>query len=444
MGTGSTNKTTRQSHLFLALLILLWGLILCFVGYQYSRERSQMVGLLSSRLQLLNLQMGDDIKAGVSSDDFFHRNSGRFDGLEIAVFNEQDCVSYYSSGTEDVSDKLSIVKEARATKKNIVIRPSVDEENIEFIHSISTLDEYTICSSCFYSLSFLDIFKGNNTFLIVAIAISILISMIGFITSRLYNNLDVTIQERDREQEATRREEQDKLRLKRQLTNNINHELKTPICSILGYLEMVLNNPDLDSARCKQFISKSYDQAERLRLLMMDLSTITRIDEASNMIDKERINLTALIRDIQDDVLPQLEKQNISIRSNINKDLYIEGNQSLLYSIFRNLIDNAIAYSGARNISVDLIAEDSVKYYFSLRDNGIGIDEKHLPYIFERFYRVDKGRSRKAGGTGLGLSIVKNAVLFHSGTIEARLEEMGGLEFRFSLGEKCVAASLNE
>lgn len=441
MDTGSTSKVSRQSHLFLALLILLWGLILCFVGYQYSREKSQIIGLTSAKLQLLNLQMGDEISDVNVINAFFKRNQERFNSLEIAVISHGSCISYCYEGKNMLEEKMSVIEESTQLGNDIIVRPSLDDNHIEYIHSVTLVGEYVICSSCAYSLSFLDIFRSNNTFLIVAIAISLLISFIGFMTSRLYYNLDVTTKERDREQEATRREEQDKVRLKRQLTNNINHELKTPICSILGYMEMILNNPGLEEEQCRQFISKSYDQAERLRRLMLDLSTITRIDEASGMIERERVNLATLVQDICDDVIPQLQKQNITISSNITKELWIDGNSSLLYSVFRNLIDNAIAYSGGRNIWVDLIAEDATKYYFSLRDNGIGIDDKHLPYIFERFYRVDKGRSRKLGGTGLGLSIVKNAVLFHSGTISARLEEMGGLEFRFSLGDKCSSST---
>lgn len=432
----STSKLSRQSHLFLALLILLWGLVLCFVGYQYSREKSQKISLLNARLQLLNMQMGDDIESGVATEAFFERNVKRFNDLEITVVSCGECVSYTSENADQLEGTLQIIAEAQVSDQEYVIVPSKDDTDIEYIHSVSYVGCYTICSSCSYSLSFLEVFSGSNTFLIVAIAISILISIIGYITAKLYNNLDITTKERDREQQAARREEQDKLRLKRQLTNNINHELKTPICSILGYLDMILNTPNLDAEKSRQFVAKSYDQAERLRLLMMDLSTITRIDEASEMIERERVDLKQLIEDIKDDVLPQLDKQNMIITSNISKELIISGNYSLLYSVFRNLVDNAIAYSGGRNICIDLVAEDASKYYFSLRDNGIGIDQKHLQYIFERFYRVDKGRSRKMGGTGLGLSIVKNAVLFHGGSIEARQEEMGGLEFRFSLGDK--------
>ena len=106
----------------------------------------------------------------------------------------------------------------------------------------------------------------------------------------------------------------------------------------------------------------------------------------------------------------------------------------MLYSIFRNLMDNAIAYAGSNiQININCFREDENYYYFSFADTGIGVSPEHLNRLFERFYRVDKGRSRKLGGTGLGLSIVKNAVLFHGGNIEAHNLYDGGLEFIFSL-----------
>ncbi len=436
MATDSTSRVLRQSHLFLALLILLWGLILCFVGYQYNRERSQIVGLLSAKLQLLDLHMGDNIESGVSPHSFFESNAPRFDNLELYIIKEEDSIVYSSTGDYSSERMLSIVDELRSSKQDVAITSPDKSADLEYIHTIVNQGDYQIYSSSSYSVSLLNVFSRSNTFLLVAVAISILISVIGYITSKLYNHLDITTKERDREHEIARREEQEKIRIKRQLSNNINHELKTPICSILGYLDMIKSNPNLDSESCRKFVVKSYDQAERLRQLMSDLSTITRIDEASSMIEREVLDLTALIEGVMDDVVPQLEKQNIEIRSNIAHQLIIEGNHSLLYSIFRNLTDNAISYSGGRYINIDLISQSDTHYNFSFRDNGIGIDAKHLPYIFERFYRVDKGRSRKVGGTGLGLSIVKNAVLFHSGSIEAKLDEMGGLDFRFSLSKR--------
>ncbi len=436
MAMASTNRFLRQSHLFLALLILLWGLIICFVGYQYSREKAQTVGLLGSKLQLLNLQLGDEVEGGLSPEDFYLRNAQRFKNLHISILNSSEELLYDSNGDYDTLEKRRVIAEIFASQVGYIVSNNYRgvTNDIEYIHSAIVSHNHIIYSSASYSISFLDIFRGSNTFLIIAVIISLLITAVGFITSRLYYNLDLTTKERDREHEIARREEMDKIRLKRQLTNNINHELKTPICSIMGYLEMVLSNENLDAATARSFVAKSYDQAERLRHLMSDLSTITRIDEASDMVEREMVDLSALIEGVKDDVRPQLEEQGITIISNIDKQLFIEGNHSLLYSIFRNLLDNAIAYSGARHIWVDLVQEGPNRLCFSVRDNGIGIDSKHLPYIFERFYRVDKGRSRKMGGTGLGLSIVKNAVIFHSGTIEAKSDDMGGLEFIFSLG----------
>ena len=110
-------------------------------------------------------------------------------------------------------------------------------------------------------------------------------------------------------------------------------------------------------------------------------------------------------------------------------------NRSLLESIFLNLVNNSLSYSGGRDIFISLIEDNSEMYKFSYSDNGIGLDEAHFPRIFERFYRIDDGRSRKKGGTGLGLAIVKNAVLFHGGEISIRSRDGGGLEFIFTLSK---------
>ena len=129
-----------------------------------------------------------------------------------------------------------------------------------------------------------------------------------------------------------------------------------------------------------------------------------------------------------------MEEKEMTCTVRIPEDAQIEGNHSLLYSIFRNLFDNAIAYAGtSTHIAVNCYKEDKEFYYFSFSDNGVGVEEDHINRIFERFYRVDKGRSRKLGGTGLGLSIVKNAVLFHKGQISAKSTPGKGIQFFFTL-----------
>lgn len=148
-------------------------------------------------------------------------------------------------------------------------------------------------------------------------------------------------------------------------------------------------------------------QSERLRQLLQDISTITRMDEASQLIERENVDIHAIVQDIIAEVALRPADKRMRINCNFDRELPIFGNANLLTSIFRNLTENAIAYSGGRDIFINLTKETPEEYVFSFADNGIGIDSQHLSHIFERFYRVDKGRSRKLGGTGLGLSIVK-------------------------------------
>ena len=255
---------------------------------------------------------------------------------------------------------------------------------------------------------------------------------------KIYNRLISTRKKLQEERTHVLEQKEEKDLIKRQLTQNISHELKTPVSSIQGYLETIINNRELPREIVDDFIKKSYIQSSRLSTLLHDISTLTRLDEAAEMIEKERVNLSELVNSILNDVSLQLAEKNMRVTTNItDKPLPCYGNFSLLYSIFRNLIDNTIAYAGT-NIDIDLQCydEDLTHYYFLYSDNGTGIESKHLARIFERFYRVDKGRSRKAGGTGLGLAIVKNAVIFHSGTVSARSRADGrGVEFLFSIGK---------
>ena len=160
---------------------------------------------------------------------------------------------------------------------------------------------------------------------------------------------------------------------------------------------------------------------------------VTRMDEASQLIQKERVVLNDLIAEVTADMELKPADQRLRVNIDFPQQVEIVGSPSLLASIFRNLADNAAAYSGGRDIFIRLLSDTPEECTVSFADNGIGIGEEHLPHIFERFYRIDKGRSRKQGGTGLGLAIVKNAVAIHGGTITARERERGGLEFVFTL-----------
>lgn len=222
--------------------------------------------------------------------------------------------------------------------------------------------------------------------------------------------------------------------LKRQLTQNIAHELKTPVSSIQGYLETILQNPRINEETKQQFLQRCYAQSERLTALLRDISTLNRMDDAPDMMDFEAVDISALVDSIRKEVALQMEQRKMKFECDMPERLVTKGNRSLLYSIFRNLTDNAIAYAGEGTTITIEAREMHNKWHFTFSDNGIGIPAEHLPRIFERFYRVDKGRSRQMGGTGLGLAIVKNAVLLHGGTIRVSSNlESRGTRFEFTL-----------
>lgn len=226
-------------------------------------------------------------------------------------------------------------------------------------------------------------------------------------------------------------------RLKRQLTQNIAHELKTPVASLQGYLETIVNDPDMDEGTKRQFIERCYAQSTRLSNLMRDISLLTRLDEAAQSFDKEEVNLFELVEDVKNESSAALEQKGMSLLNMLSRNSVVNGNETLLYSIFRNLTDNSIAYAGNDAIiRVKLVAREEKFLTISFEDNGPGVPKEQLSHIFERFYRVDKGRSRKLGGTGLGLAIVKNAVLLHGGSVRATAADSGGLKVIFTLSEK--------
>ena len=229
----------------------------------------------------------------------------------------------------------------------------------------------------------------------------------------------------------TTRKEQDIL--KRQLTQNIAHELKTPVASIQGYLETIIDNPHITEETKEQFLQRCYAQSERLTSLLRDISTLNRLDDASDMIDFEAVDTTQMVADITKETALERQEHKMSIDNRLPERIVVKGNRSLLYSIFRNLTDNAIAYAGEGTTITLEAREQGNKWHFIFRDNGQGVPQEHLARLFERFYRVDKGRSRKMGGTGLGLAIVKNSVLLHGGTIRMNNLPEGGLKFEFTI-----------
>ncbi len=222
--------------------------------------------------------------------------------------------------------------------------------------------------------------------------------------------------------------------LKQEMTGNIAHELRTPVTSIRGYLETVLEQK-MSAEKQHEFLAKAYNQTLILSELIQDMSLITKMEEASQTFEMEPVSILKTLEKVKSDLEKNLQDKGIDMQWNIDDTVLVNGNPNLLYSIFRNLTDNAVRYAGSNiKIFVSKYNEDKDFYYFSYSDNGVGIaNEQHLHRLFERFYRIDSGRTRDTGGSGLGLSIVKNAIIFHKGTIVAKNRAEGGLEFLFQL-----------
>lgn len=225
--------------------------------------------------------------------------------------------------------------------------------------------------------------------------------------------------------------------LKQQLTSNIAHELKTPLASIKGYLETLLTNRNVPADKQTYFLEKAFAQSERLTDLLNDISLINNIEDAGGLFEFKPVSIHAVVNEVVENLKFRLTEKNMTYSIDVDTDVLVNGNESLLFSVFQNLFENSINYAGNNSaISIRKYLEDDNFYYFQYADTGAGIPEEHLTRIFERFYRVDYGRSRENGGTGLGLSIVKNAIVLHKGEISVRNKPEGGLEFLFSLSKR--------
>lgn len=454
-------KFSFHTRVLLTVLALCWILVGTAMVFQYRREKEFKAQLLDTRLQMHNDRIVDDLRQGESIDSIVRRIGVPVEHLRVTLIDRKGNVVYDNTSPHPTANHNTRpeVIEARANGTGHAVARLSQSDDINYFYSARLADNgMVVRSAAPYTHSLTDFLKADSTMLWIMVALTLAMSLVGFIVTRkislsitrlndfahkaergeriysdeafpndelgsIAGNIVKLYVQREQQHRQALRNEQDKIRLKKQLTNNINHELKTPVASILLCLDLLHDHPELTPEQKEEFMDKIRHNAQRLNSLLKDVSTITRMDEGADVIEKTETDLTALIREIVEE---SRLRTNMKITLDI-PELTIKGNRPLLESIFRNLIDNAIAYSGASEMIISADPEGN----FTVSDNGCGIAPEHLPHIFERFYRIDSGRSRAAGGTGLGLSIVRNAVAIHGGSIKPF--SINGLAYKFKL-----------
>lgn len=454
-------RLSFQLRMLLMMLGTCWLLASAFTAFQYHREKEYKAGILDTRLQMHNARIIDDLRKGEPVENIVARISAPAGDLRVTLIAADGHVLYDSRNPLLLSDHNSRPEVAAARKNgegHAIVRLS--ENGGTYFYSARLGDDGVVVRSAApYTHNLTEFLKVDRDIIWIMAALTVFVSIVALLVTRkisvsirrlslfaekaekgqkIYSgyafphdelgdiaaNIVKLYLQRDEQHRETIRLEHDKARLKKQLTNNINHELKTPVASILVSLDLLDDHPDLPEDRKREILARVRANALRLSALLKDVSTITRMEDAPGMIEKKRLCISDLVGEIVDEA---------SLRTDMHiavdmPQLYIKGDRMLLESIFRNLIDNAIAYSGGSEIRITADAEGN----FRFSDNGTGVPDEHLTHIFERFYRIDGGRTRSTGGTGLGLSIVRNAVAVHGGTIRAF--NAGGLVFEFNLG----------
>lgn len=291
---------------------------------------------------------------------------------------------------------------------------------------------------------FLQLFSTNtdleNESLLISILYFLIFLIIVRITIEFYIrnqiNLGVSKLLRQRKSEINILKDQENYR--REFLGNISHELKTPLFTIQGYILTLIEGAMKDKKVREKYLKRAAKGVERLISIVKDLDLITQFESGIKTVDKTDFNIYELVENVFELMEFESEKNNIKLQyenDNITP-IYVYADQERILQVLTNLVVNSIKY-GSNNGYTKVVIEDlnKEKVIIKVIDDGEGIEKKHLPRLFERFYRIDKNRSRKKGGSGLGLSIVKHIIEAHNEQIFVKSEIGEGTEFSFTLSK---------
>ena len=444
MGTDFLNSGVRyQKRLFLLIIVFTWVLALSFFVIQYVREKEYKVNLLNEKLQDINHMLISQIDVDSINGNFADMGF-RFvqpsDSLRISIVLMDGSV-VYDSNNETVKENHRNRPEINNAIKNgegyTILRQSA-VDNSEYFYSATLANGYIVRTAIPYNQSALnDMLKVDTAYIWITVFIAVVLSIVAYFAScrigmsikllrdfavkaekrelkdnekydfpndelgeisshiiNMYRDMNKALLERDKSMNDLITEEREKNRIKNQLTSNINHELKTPVHTIQACIETIINNRyRMNENQEDELMRTCHDNVKRLCDLLRDITTLTDINDNSCQIAKEQLNVSNLVASVCRDISSRQAEHSIRINNYLPDGIEISGNKSLVESIFSNLINNAVLYSGGRDIFIKLKSENADDYCFEVSDNGIGVEPLHLPRLsaFIELMMVDRG-----------------------------------------------------
>ncbi len=476
-------RINYQWQLFIPLVATLWIIIFGMTYWQLYNEKELRTEQIKVQLDLVTKRIISAYETEVDPRDFidfvcrYYRDNPVYDLLRVSVYQDGEPLRTWGEPI-GLSDAEVQLEEGLTRTPELNRNPEDANENDRYFYyktetsSDGRVKVYTVLP---FDNDVIVASSPSLKVLWVVLLIAVVITVLAFISTRyfgrnikilrtiasraatapnfmpamdyphdelgdisrqiihMYNERSQAMQRQRREHNIALHAIEEKARAKRQLTNNINHELRTPIGVIKGYLDTILENPDMDESSRNHFLRKAQEHVDRLVNLIADVSAITRLEEGGELIATEELDYHDIAYTISSDLEESGALGQMTFSFDVPLDCKINGNYNLLSGMIINLCKNSAAYSKGTKCELVCTGSDDKFYFFEFRDNGVGVGEEHLEHLFERFYRIDAGRSRKAGGTGLGLPIVQNTILAHGGTITVENGKPSGLVFKFSL-----------
>ncbi len=459
-----------RKKLLLAFLAIFFVYALVIVGLQIQKEKEYQTESQKGVLHTYSMMTEKMLCDSISEDSILAFLPS---DVRLSVIGKEGRLIY-----DNVSDNLSEnhfgrpeVSVARLSGEGYAIRESASTGREYLYYARQEKDGTFLRLALPYVIRWLDFVHGSNVMLYVVVFLFFITLLILVLMTDKFGNVMQTLtdfatnaekghvdysnvhfpdtysgeigqkiislyQQLEKSKEQTILEKDRNRLMKQEMTNNIAHELKTPVSSIRGYLELLLEKTDITPEKQRYFLERSYAQTLRLSDLIQDVSLITKLEESSELFPKEKLDVKAVFEEAAAEWSEAFQEKRIIVEDRLPTKMFLAGNHSLLFAIFRNLIENVVKHAGSGiSIVVECIDTNNLEYRLRFYDTGTGVQDSYLEKIFDRFVRIDTGRSRKNGGTGLGLAIVKHAVQFHGGTIKASNRTEGGLSFEFTLSK---------